>query len=88
MNENEIMMNDEVTEVPEVIEEEERSGMSTGLAVLIGAGLALAGAKAFKFAKKKYEEFKAKTDGDLKKAETPEDSKVVQIDSVEENSDK
>lgn len=51
---------------PETIEEtyedieEVDSGMSTGLAMLIGSGLTVAGIAAAKFAKKKYLEFKAK----------------------------
>ena len=86
MNENEIMEVNEVTEEqPEVIEEE-RSGMSTGLAVLIGAGLALAGAKAFKFAKGKYAVLKAKreaaknTDGSK---EEPNDAVIEEVKDSE-----
>lgn len=51
---------------PEIIEndyedvEEVESGIGTGLAMLIGSGLTLAGIAAAKFAKKKYLQFKAK----------------------------
>lgn len=80
MNENEKMELVEVenNEEPEVVEE--RSGMSTGLAMLIGAGLALAGAKVAKFAKKKYDEVKAKKESSATVGEVnelhPEDVQV------------
>lgn len=49
---------DEVEEYEETTEE--KSGMSTGLAMLIGSGLTVAGIAAWKFAKKKYDQFKAR----------------------------
>ena len=74
MNENENMELVEVTE-PEVYEEEERSGMPTGLAMLVGGLIALGGAKAFKFAKRKYSEYKAaKNDG------ASDDGRVIEAD--------
>lgn len=66
---------------PEVIEndyedvEEVESGIGTGLAMLIGSGLTVAGIAAFKFAKKKYLQFK------IKKAQTSDG--VTVCDSVE-----
>lgn len=51
---------DEIEEYAETAEE--RSGMGTGLAMLIGGGLTLAGIAAWRFAKKKYDQFKARKD--------------------------
>ena len=44
----------------EETEEMETYQMSTGFAMLIGAGLAIAGERVFKLAKSKYTEFKEK----------------------------
>lgn len=72
MNENEIMVNEEVMEEPEVIEES--SGMSTGLAVLIGSGLTLAAIAAVKKGKKVWDKIKAK-----KEAKKAEEFNVIDI---------
>lgn len=74
MNENEVMVNEEVTTESQV-SEEQNTQMSTGLAMLIGAGLALAGAKAFKAVKKVYNNRKALREA----AKTEQDSKVIDI---------
>ena len=58
------MENREMIEIEETTEEmeeaNERSGMSTGKAILIGAGLGLAITAGIKFARKKIAEHKAK----------------------------
>lgn len=83
---------------PEEIEEyeetaEEKSGMGTGLAMLIGSGLTLAGIAAVKFAKKKYSQFKARRAASAEVPEvfddTPEiinaDEDVVDVDVDDAN---
>lgn len=65
-------------EVFEDIEEVD-SGMSTGLAMLIGGGLTVAGIAAAKFAKKKYLQFKAK------KEQAKND--VIEVKAVEKDCD-
>ena len=83
---------------PEEIEEyeetaEEKSGMGTGLAMLIGSGLTVAGIAAWMFAKKKYNQFKARRSAPAAEAEvldeTPEiidaDEDVVDVDVDDEN---
>lgn len=60
--ENEVMNYEEVME-PEIETyetESEESGISAGLAVLIGAGVAAAGIAVVKLGRKAYEKFKAK----------------------------
>lgn len=58
MNENEIMVNEEVMEEPEVIEE--KSGMNTGLAMLIGGVVTAAGIAGAKMLKKAWVAHKTK----------------------------
>lgn len=60
--ENEEMMNyeDMNPEVETVEDDSENSGLGTGAAMLIGAGLTIAVTAAVKFGKKAYAKFKAK----------------------------
>ena len=59
--ENEIMNYEEEAMEPEVeVETEEKSGMGTGAAMLLGAGLTLAVGAMVKFGKKLVEKCKAK----------------------------
>lgn len=81
MNENENMELVETTEEPEVYEEE-RSGMSTGLAMLVGGLIAIGGVKAIKFAKRKYSEYKAAKDAYL-----DADDQAIDINPVESDND-
>lgn len=74
MNENEIMVNEEVIEEPEVVEEND-SGMSTGLAMLIGSGLTLAVIAGVKQGKKIMAKIKAKKEA----AKATEDSEVIDV---------
>ena len=84
MDNNEIMEIDKNVEDEEIVEEE-KPVMSTGMAMLLGAGLAFAGAKVFKFAKGAYAKTKSKRD-ELK---TKIKSKVVDItdEVIEEEKD-
>jgi len=72
---------------------EEKSGIGTGMAMLIGSGLTVAGIAAWKFAKKKYGQFKAKRRMVPAEAAEPDemdgtyydDEKVVDVDADDEN---
>lgn len=77
--ENEIMNYDE-TAIEEVenndeVEEVQNSGMSTGVAMLIGAGLTIATGGLIKLGKKLVNKYKAKKEA--QKAEVEEDYEVV-----------
>lgn len=77
--ENEIMNYDE-TAIEEVenndeVEEVQNSGMSTGVAMLIGAGLTIATGGLIKLGKKLVSKYKAKKEAE--KAEAEEDYEVV-----------
>lgn len=77
--ENEIMNYDE-TAIEEVenndeVEEVQNSGMSTGVAMLIGAGLTIAAGGLIKLGKKLVGKYKAKKEA--QKAEVEEDYEVV-----------
>ena len=74
--ENNVMMSEVNNEEQET--NYESSGISMGLAMLIGAGLALAGAKAVKTAKKVYARHKEKKLTDLK---------VVEVECVTDESE-
>ena len=83
MNENEKnevrMVEQETTQEPETYyEEEERSGMSTGVAMLIGSGLTVAAIVVGKKLKKVYDKVKAKA---------KKESEVVEGEVVEETND-
>lgn len=68
--ENEIMnYENEVMETEEVDVAEGKTGMCTGLAMLIGGGLALAGAAGFKKLKKVIANHKAKKAAEAEDAE-------------------
>lgn len=84
MNENEknevMMVEQETTQEPETYyEEEERSGMSTGVAMLIGSGLTLAAIAVGKKLKKVYNNIKAAKA--MKQSEAVEGEVVEEIDN-------
>lgn len=60
MDNNEIMNYEEVEVMDEAVEVSEGAGMSTGVAMLIGSGLTLAGIAVVKLAKKGIAAIKAK----------------------------
>ena len=72
-------MEDEMNYVEETMEPEEEieeveteeSGMGTGVAMLIGAGLAFASTAIVKFGKKAYETYKAKKEAKETEEEEP-----------------
>ena len=74
--EDEIMNTEEVmdTEVDTVEAEPEETGMGTGVAMLIGAGLTIAVGAAVKVGKKVYAKYKAK-----KALRKPDDDNVVEV---------
>lgn len=74
--ENEIMNNDEIMEEVEATEvETESSGMGTGVAMLIGAGLAFASTAAVKLGKKAVAAYKTKKA--LKKSTESDDAEPI-----------
>lgn len=74
--ENEIMNNDEIMEEVEATEvETESSGMGTGVAMLIGAGLAFASTAVVKLGKKAVAAYKTKKA--LKKSTESDDEEVI-----------
>lgn len=80
MENNELMNYEDIAVMDEAIVAEEKSGMSTGVAMLIGAGLTLAVGAGVKLAKKGIAYFKAKKefrqpDGDV--TIEPEDIEAV-----------
>lgn len=78
MENNEIMINEDYDVTNDVIAEEEGSGMGTGVAMLIGAGLTLAVGGAVKLGKKAYAAYKAK-----KELRKPENEVVVEPEDLE-----
>lgn len=78
--ENNVMVSEVTNEEPEQFEES--SGISTGMAMLIGAGLALAGAKVLKHAKNAYGRFKEK-----QKSKNEEEPTVIDITDDSKNVD-
>ena len=75
--ENEIMNNEEEVMVPEVEDdfaEPAESGMSTGVAMLIGAGLTLATTAIVKLGKKAFAAYKAK-----KELRRPKEGDFVEV---------
>ena len=83
MEEREMIEIEETTE--EMEEANERSGMSTGKAILIGAGLGLAVTAGIKFARKKWAEHKAKKEASKVIVVEPEDyCDVEESNSTEE----
>lgn len=74
--ENEIMNNDEIMEEVETTEvETEDSGMGTGMAMLIGAGLAFASTAAVKLGKKAIAAYKTKKA--MRKSTESDDTEVI-----------
>lgn len=74
--ENEIMNNDEIMEEVEATEgDTEGSGMGTGMAMLIGAGLAFASTAAVKLGKKAIAAYKTKKA--LRKSTESDDTEVI-----------
>lgn len=84
MNE-EIMEMDQVTEEtqPEVVEEEQ-NGIGTGMAMLIGAGLTVAGIAAVKYGRKAIGKIKSMRKASKKPKEEHE---VIDLEVVEEEND-
>lgn len=78
MENNEIMINEDYDVNNDVIAEEEGSGMGTGMAMLIGAGLTLAVGGAVKLGKKAYAAYKAK-----KELHKPENEVIVEPEDLE-----
>lgn len=79
MENNEIMINEEVEVMDGNIVADEGSGIGTGMAMLIGAGLAFAVGGAVKLGKKLYAKVKAKKE--LKK---PDKEVLVEDKDLEE----
>lgn len=73
--ENEIMNYDEVMETEEVTVAEGKTGIGTGLAMLIGGGLALAGAAGIKKLKKVIANRKAKKAAEAEDSEEQTEEK-------------
>lgn len=82
MENNELMNVEEIEVVDDVVVAEEKTGISTGGAMLIGAGLALAVSAGFKLAKKKWAAFKAKKEA--KKSGSEVQVENEDIEDVEE----
>lgn len=78
MENNEIMINEDYDVINDVIAEEEGSGMSTGMAMLMGAGLTLAVGGAVKLGKWAYAKLKAK-----KEFRKPENEVIVEPEDLE-----
>ena len=74
--ENEIMNYEDVmdTEIEAIEMEAEESGIGTGMAMLIGAGLTLATTAIVKLGKKAYAKYKAK-----KELRQPEEGDIVEV---------
>lgn len=79
MENNEIMINEEFENVSDIIVADEESGIGTGMAVLIGAGLALAVGGAVKVGKWAFAKLKAK-----KELRQPDKEIIVDPDEIEE----
>lgn len=79
MENNEIMINEDIEVMDDTIVAEDGSGIGTGMAMLIGAGLAFAVGGAVKLGKKLYAKAKAKKE--LKK---PEKEVLVEDEDLEE----
>lgn len=74
--ENEIMNNDEIMEEVEATKvETEGSGMGTGVAMLIGAGLAFAATAVVKLGKKAFAAHKTKKE--LQKSTESDDAELI-----------
>lgn len=78
MENNEIMNYEEI-EVMDDVMEEEGTGIGTGVAMLIGAGLTFAAGAAVKLGKKLYANYKAKKELHLAEKEI-----IVEPEDVEE----
>lgn len=75
--ENEIMNNDEIMEEVDATEVETKgSGMGTGMAMLIGAGLAFASTAVVKLGKKAFAAYKTKKE--LRKSTESDDAEVIE----------
>lgn len=79
MENNEIMINDEIEAMDDEIVADSGSGMGTGMAMLIGAGLAFAVGGAVKLGKKVYAKIKAK-----KELKQPDKEVLVEEEDLEE----
>lgn len=83
MENNEIMNYDEIEVMDDTVMAEEGSGVSTGVAMLIGAGLALAVGAGVKLGKKVYAKIQAKRE--LRK---PDKEVIVDDSELEDISSK
>lgn len=79
MENNEIMNYDEIEVMDDVVVAEEGSGVSTGVAMLIGAGLALAVGAGVKLGKKVCAKIKAK-----KELRKPDKEIIVDEEDLED----
>lgn len=79
MENNELMNVEEIEVVDDVVVTEEKSGIGTGLAMIIGAGLALAASAGVKAAKKGIAKLKAK-----RAAKKSEDKVRIEDEYIEE----
>ena len=79
MENNEIMNYDEIEIMDDAVVADERSGIGTGSAMLIGAGLALVVSAGFKLGKKVYAKIKAK-----KELRKPNKEIIVDDEDLEE----
>ena len=79
MENNELMNVEEIEVMDDVVVAEEKSGIGTGGAMLIGAGLVLAVSAGIKLVKKKLADRKAK-----KELRTPDHEILVEDEDIEE----
>ena len=79
MENNELMEMEEIEVMDDVVVAEEKSGISTGLAMIIGTGLALAVGAGIKQAKKGWAKLKAK-----KEVRKPDHEVLVEDEDIEE----
>lgn len=79
MENNEIMNYEEIEVMDDAVMADEDTGMATGIAMLIGAGLTLAVGAGVKFGKKAYAAYKAK-----KELRKPDKEIIVEPEDVAE----
>ncbi len=79
MENNEIMMNEEFEVMDDVVVAEEKSGLGTGAAMLIGAALTVAVGAGVKLVKKGIAAYKAK-----KALRKPEEEILVEDEDIDE----
>ncbi len=79
MENNELMNVEEIEVMDDVVVAEEKSGIGTGVAMLIGAGLTLVASAGVKLVKKKWADHKAK-----KEIRKPDHEVLVEDEDIEE----